>query len=317
MLIIFGERDDKCIARLLDRLRITTEVTFLPLGCDGNQVDVDSDLKDFRIAIGDAIVTTRDLLTAPLIVYRRCWHNETPLVKPNEDEEEEDRLFAQKEWDAAIRGALLAAESASSAVWMNSPKLELVSRNKIFLLSVAARCGFTVPRTRISSTSRLPPGVSNAVCKAINVDERISESRYFPTTLVTQDLADILNKPLLCPSLLQEYVRSDIELRLYFVLGETITLRISKSVDTPIDSRYLARHQMTVERIACPSDILALTRHFAELTGLRFFALDLILTNSDAYLLDVTPNATWSFYEDVDHDMVTAPMAAALVKAVR
>ncbi len=229
-MLVFADADDAGVARLVAGLERRLDVTWWRFGIPEGSVSVDVDEHGFRLEQPEVRVCSTAIREAGVIVYRRRLMQPRPLVI-SDLPSPEDRGFSEREWTSVIEGLLLAEEREGDATWLNSPSATLLTHNKLALLLHAARMGMAVPAFSLSNPVRFPPSSrGELVVKAISSNERIDSTRHFSTALLSrEDLRDLPGARLPTPSLLQEYVPADIELRVFYLLGAFFALALTPS----------------------------------------------------------------------------------------
>jgi glutathione synthase/RimK-type ligase-like ATP-grasp enzyme len=117
----------------------------------------------------------------------------------------------------------------------------------------------------------------------------------------------------LCPSLFQEYIEKDHELRITIVGDETFCCRIdSQSVDgAKTDWRQVDPSKVPHRIVPLDPGIEDKLRQMLQRYGLRYGAFDMIVTPQGEYVfLELNPNGQWLWIEL----MTGAPITNALVQ---
>lgn len=260
-----------------------------------------------RICIGDA-----DFAEATSVFYRRWKMCPEPMVRSSLAVHDDAR-FAEREWDAAVFGALLDIETRyPNLIWLNRPCLDLISRHKLHLLNNASGAGFVVPQWCLATKMRFLPN-DTVIAKAINVDEYIDKDRHLATTTVDEEtLNDLMKNRLSCPSLLQRYVTANEELRVYYVRGAMTCLRLQKKEQTS-DSRFSDITDLKLDLVPCAPALLTAAHRFCKKSGFEFVVFDVLVPSSgELCLVDITPNGTWVEYEKLSGVPLTANIAFQL-----
>jgi hypothetical protein len=218
--LVFADRDDTGVARLVERLRREIPVKWWKFGEPDTSVSVSVDCDDIWLQQRGTTVTQADFARARVIIYRRRFHFPRSLVTSSLATDA-DCSFSEREWTSLIDAILIREEQRSHALWMNSPSATLRCNNKLSLLLRAADAGFLMAPFCVSTPVRFPPDApSGLVTKAISTDERIDSSRYLTTALVPPEiLQEIYGVHLGTPSLFQHRIQAQSELRIFQILG--------------------------------------------------------------------------------------------------
>ncbi len=312
---VFADADDVGVGRLVSCLNGDRPVTWWRFGVEEESVSAYADTDSFELRQSGVEVSASDLRAAPLVVYRRRLLQPRPLVSSRLSAAA-DREFSEREWDSLIEGLLLAEEARATCTWVNSPTATLLGSNKLSLLLRAARAGLPVPPFCVSTPVRFPRDASNElVAKAISADERIDAERHFSTTrLSDSDLAALPGTALPTPSLLQEYVAPSLEVRVFYALGELLSLALTPS-ERHVDIRYSSLADIDPRRHELPGDLTEALRKFAENLSFSYCTFDLVLPQrGEPALVDVTPNGDWSYFESDARPLISQFLAAAIAK---
>lgn len=219
----------------------------------------------------------------------------------------EDRDFSEREWTSLIDGLLLTSERDSRSTWLNSPSATLLAHNKLALLLSASRMGLPVPAFSVSTPVRFPPSSpSGLVAKAISADERIDAMRHFSTALLSaEDLRNLPGARLPTPSLLQEYIPTDFEIRVFYLLGEFFSLALTPSREH-VDIRHAPHSRLSPQPHNLSLELRRSLADLAESLSLGYCTFDLAAPRGGApMLLDVTPNGDWAHFESDTEPVVT------------
>ena len=315
--LIFADADDVGVGRLTSCLPDELPVTWWRFGVEEASVSVQADTDGFELRQPGARVSASDLRAAPLVIYRRRLLQARPLVS-SQLATAADREFSEREWSSLIDGLLLAEEVRADCTWLNAPTATLLGSNKLSLLLRAANDGLPVPPFSVSTPVRFPEATSKElVAKAISADERIDERRHFSTTLLSDaDRAALPGTALPTPSLLQEYVAPSLEVRVFYSLGELLSLALTPS-DQHVDIRYAPLVDLNAREYDLPADLAEALRGFAERLSFSYCTFDLVLSErGEAALVDITPNGDWSYFESDEEPLISRFLASAIAKHI-
>ena len=234
---------------------------------------------------GGAVV---DLSSVTTVWRRRSEYPSinTGLIHP------EDRKFAYKEAEAAANGLRDVSALLNDAIWINTRQSAALAQNKPYQLAQAIKTDLNIPKTLVSNSpsdvrafySALPRGaIYKPLTPAVWEDED-DVLVYFVEPLDEEALSDsdIVRAT---PGIYQENVEKAFELRV------TIMDRFVHAVK--VDSQALAAaqtdwrqhiHDLKVEHFQLPDNVETKLLNFMELMGLRFGAIDLIVTPDGDYV---------------------------------
>jgi hypothetical protein len=316
--LVFADVDDAGASRLVSNLAKRLEVTWWRFGLPESEISVHvDDGTRYRLEQPNAKLTPDVLRKASVIIYRRRLLQPRPLVVSNLPSPE-DRGFSEREWSSLLHGLLLSAERNSQPTWINKPSATLVTENKLSLLLLAVSYGLPVPPFSISTPVRLPQTRSDGlVAKAISSDERIDATRHFSTALIpSQDLRDLPGADIPTPSLLQQYIQPRVELRVFYALGEFLSLELTPS-DEHVDIRHVPRDQLAVRPCELPAELREGLVKLTHALDLAYCTFDLVVPrDGPPALVDITPNGDWDYFESDAHPTVSDFLADVIVAHV-
>jgi glutathione synthase/RimK-type ligase-like ATP-grasp enzyme len=248
---------------------------------------------------------------------------------------EQEREFARGEIDQALGGLWASLD----CYWVSHPEHIRRAGWKMEQLERAARLGFDVPRTLVTTD----PGAvrefydacdGQMVFKVLtdpflgavrladkHPDQPPPEPRETKTTMITEAELDQLDSVRLVPCLFQEYVPKRLEYRVTVIGGQIFAAAIDSQAHegTRIDWRNWADggFEIPYSNATLPNDVaercLALVRSYQ----LNFSTMDLILTpDGRCVFLENNPNGQFIFVEKLVPDLeMTAALASRLIEA--
>jgi len=229
-----------------------------------------------------------------------------PVVGPSAEGAARD--FTEREWASLLHGLFLEAEQRHPQLtWLNPPSVSAVTSEKYALLASADLDGLTVPDLRVSTEGHLPGSASGQyVCKAVGEDESIDDSTTYCTAVLDAETLEELPYRTNCPSLIQERVRPEYELRVYYLLGETLGVRVQARAPDYADLRLVPREQWSVEVATIAPWMHDALRGYCERRRLSYCTFDFLRTvDGRDLLIDVTPSGTWSHLESPADPVIT------------
>ena len=213
------------------------------------------------------------------------------------------KLFGQSSWRAL-------AEQLSAV----SPFAIGVERpGTLKQLTAAMSLGINVPRTVIASAARAGAevgGFDRPLVKAI--DEHFLETQPGLLTGVFPQLVD--QAELQCsdgpaaPVIVQDYVDHDLELRVYFVLGEILAFAITK--DAP-DAPWTNPDQLDVRPVDAPGAVRLAATAMADALSFPYAAFDFLLSGQSVTFLEASQSGDWLW---IERRIAGAPVTAAAVR---
>jgi hypothetical protein len=230
------------------------------------------------------------------------------------------REFVADECQAFLRNIY---ESVPLSWFPAAPAVLTTANHRLLQLQVAARLGFDVPDTLATNVRSEAIAFYNAHGGMVS-SKLISQPRAngplndFCTYCQPLSPRDLAHFPSVaaCPSLFQQYVEKKSELRVTLVDDQVFAAEVGSQTTNRTKQdwrRYDVAH--TPHRpVSLPPVVrqrcLALTRHF----GLRYGAIDLILTPADRYVfLEINPNGQYLWLERAAGLPISQAICDALV----
>jgi len=214
-------------------------------------------------------------------------------------------VFAEEESTATIRGLWQILD----CLWVNHPENNRKAELKINQLIVASKAGLIIPNTLITND----PKEARKFVKKYS-DKRViikrlgsglilgeNEASGIYTSLVKEDDIKNINRVKYTPTLFQEYVPKDLELRVIIIGKQVFAIEIHSQqsdkgkIDWRKDTLNLPHrvHNLPTE---IEQKLLTVVNNF----GLNFGAIDIILTPDGKYVfLEINPNGQWGWLEDL------------------
>jgi hypothetical protein len=317
--LLIGYSADRDLAAVSDMFFATGIPSLLWL-YDANAEDLTVDARPgaFRLQHGEAVLSSEDFARARIVVHRiGLGHWRRPVAAPTADGPERD--FTEREWASLLHGLFLDAEQRyPHLIWLNPPAVSAVTSEKYHLLASADLDGLTVPDLRVSNEGELPPSASGQyVCKAVGEDESIDDSTTYCTAVLDAQTLEELPFRTNCPSLIQERVLADHELRAYYLLGETRAVRIHTTRRDYADLRLVPRNEWSVQVTGIAPELHDAVRRYCERRHLNYCCFDFLRTvDGRDLLIDVTPSGTWSHLESPDELVLTRWYVETLARLV-
>jgi glutathione synthase/RimK-type ligase-like ATP-grasp enzyme len=210
--------------------------------------------------------------------------------------------------------------------WLASPWAIDHAAAKPLQLQVAIRSGLKVPRTLYSND----PATVGAFCRDCSriAIKPIRETGYeehgrfrpFYTAIEPAEAFAALSGSFdMSVNFLQEAVDKAYELRVTWVDGKAIPVRIhsqSGPAEAREDWRTVDWRDLSHDVVALPSEVEAALGRYMKAMGLRFGAIDFIVTPAgDHVFLECNPNGQWLWLDEAAQAGVARAIADALVRA--
>jgi hypothetical protein len=244
---------------------------------------------------------------------------------------ERERDFAGEELDHVMRGLWATLD----CYWMSRPAAITEASYKIEQLARAARTGFEVPRTLVTSD---PTAVRAFAAECVDgivykvlTDPMLAARRAYerdrtawpmplvvPTTPIDAERSADLEALRELPGLFQEYVPKRVEHRVTVIGDDVFVAEINSQRydDARVDWRFGAMRHSFFAPGALPDDVVQRCIDLVRAYDLQFAALDLIETDDGRHVfLEINPNGQFLFVEDrIPQFRMAEAMAARLVR---
>jgi hypothetical protein len=242
----------------------------------------------------------------------------------------QEREFAMEETEHCMSGLWAALD----CFWVSHPENIRRAGYKIGQLRCAARLGFRVPRTVVTTdpdTARaFFDECSGRVVYKVLSDPYLSAQRMIragwtdpipvrsvPTTPITAENLHLLDSVRSVPCLFQELVDKHSELRVTVIGSEVFAVEIlsQEHEQTRVDWRH-THADLRLRVVRLPDDLSARCVALTKAYGLNFGAIDLILTPSGEHVfLEINPNGQFLFLQERLPELRLDEAMAALLRA--
>jgi len=231
------------------------------------------------------------------------------------------RQFAEKELSAFLDGLWLSVEGA---FWLNDFRNLEIARSKILQLKIAREIGFNIPRTIVTNDpmavrelfAECDDGVIFKTLKQSFI-KKSGKGFNIPTTLLNGHHFNKLNLIEGLPSLFQEYIDKQYELRITIVGNEIFPVLIDSQNNslTVVDwRRPEVIDKIKYVPVCLPDNISSFCFLLMERLGLYFGAIDLVVNKKGRYFfLEINPNGQWYWLEHLCGIGVSDAIANALI----
>lgn len=228
------------------------------------------------------------------------------------------RTFALGEAEAMISAL---AYLLSDAYWISPYEAVMRARSKVYQLSLAIRCGLTVPRTLVTNSPdeaiSFIRSSEKTIYKTVNAPSIMEKDRYsliFSHLIEESDLSAI-DEVKFTPCQFQSYIEKAHELRITFTGREffTAVIHSQESSHGVVDWRAALRAELRYSTTVLPKEIEDKLRCFLEMLGLSYGAIDMIVTPEGEFIfLEVNPHGAWLWIENE----IGTPIAASLAESL-
>lgn len=230
-----------------------------------------------------------------------------------------------------ILDGLYALMTTSSVFWINNPLTTRISHRKLLQLKVATDLGLRTPKTVITNDSTVALDFAEQVgwdlaiksLGAISVTSHqvAVERQYgiFTRRVNESELRAVIGKIAFMPTLLQEYIPKDYELRITCIGGDVFACKISsQDKDTTRDDfRFEARslrHEIVNLDDELKARLMAYLQHFNLNCGCFDFA---VTPSGEPVFFECNPNGQWLWIEELTDAPISAAVARLLMSQLK
>jgi len=248
------------------------------------------------------------------------WKENNPFIS------EEAMDFAIRQREYVLKGLY---KCLAGCFWVSDLRRIKETEYKIYQLNTARKIGFKIPNTLITNNfdkakefylNNQKEGGSS-INKAIIESTIRRNNEFYGIYTHKIKLEDFQDERMIRynPCLFQEYVPKKIELRITVVGQKVFAAEIhsQKSKKTEIDWRHYDFENVTHSIHKLPKEIEQRCILLVKKLGLRFGAIDMILTPDNDYIfLEINPNGQWGWIEEFTGLSISKSIAELLIKGV-
>jgi glutathione synthase/RimK-type ligase-like ATP-grasp enzyme len=286
MILIITHKLDYTVDFIVDILN-TRKIPYKRLNCE--------DIMKSGLSISIGVDFDLHLLGEQ--VFSSIWFRRTML--PDVDMRLSEKIYLLKEFEYLLKNIF----ATIGGKWLSDPFLVYRAENKLLQLKYAKEIGFVIPETLVSAVATEIRDFANRqgsiIIKPIysgRIESDTGPDFMFTNMVSEQHLAD-LEKYDITPCIFQQEIKKKIEIRVTVVGTEVFTAQVDsqKSTESKTDWR---REKNKFEPFELPKNIAEMCVNLVEKLGLRFGAIDLILTPEGKYVfLEINPNGQWVWIE--------------------
>jgi glutathione synthase/RimK-type ligase-like ATP-grasp enzyme len=321
MILLLADPGDVAVDTALPYLRAR--------GADAVAVDVSRFLRDLTATMtwgpnGHAQHRVSvDGRSIELASVTAVWHRHACVVRPREITDARIRAFAVGEAEAAMHQIW----SQLSAMFVPAPwEVILAAQRKLHQLQLASALGFEIPPSIVTTDPKalleFVRAHGHCITKHIahrSTAELDTEFMRFTEPVTVRDLA-AYRTARLAPVFAQAYVPKRVELRVTVVGDQVFAAEVASqaAARTRHDYRRLDHNHARYSVHALPSIEADRCRAIARALGLRYGALDLVLTPDGRYVfLEINPRGEYLWIEDLTKLPITRAICELLVDTAR
>jgi glutathione synthase/RimK-type ligase-like ATP-grasp enzyme len=205
--------------------------------------------------------------------------------------------------------------------WVNHPRNNVPAGSKLYQNEIAKKNGIKIPDSLITNepkeAERFIKKYRIVAIKPISGGfiKRGNKFKYIYTNVITQENARDIELVKYCPTLLQEYIPKNFELRITVIGNEIFACKIDsqKSEKTKYDWRRYDNENVPHTLFELPRRIKSFCFEIVNHFDLNFGAIDMIVTPNNEYVfLELNPNGQWGWIEN----LAGIPISEAVIKTL-
>jgi glutathione synthase/RimK-type ligase-like ATP-grasp enzyme len=232
--------------------------------------------------------------------FHSVWFRRTKLPDL-QVENESEKLYFLGEYDSLLNNLFM---QLNTKKWLSNPTFVYQAENKIFQLQIAQKIGFKIPDTIITNQHSVLKGFlskhnNNIIVKPLSQGRIRNDSglKLIYTSKITTNIIDKIDTYSLTPSIYQEYIAKEYELRITVVNKKVFAAKVdSQKYDgTKTDWR---KAKIPFEKYLLPIDIEIKCIELVQKLNLAFGAIDMIKNSKGDYVfLEINPNGQWAWLD--------------------
>lgn len=230
------------------------------------------------------------------------WYRRPRPVDPVGSGDRYDRTFAAAEWTAALEGFLAHVPSSR---WINHPATIMGSSSKLEQLTRAAQYGLRIPAwlctTETEDALRFFREQGGRVvtkplyCGYIERETPDADTVIYTSRVRHEDLCSS-GSSLGAPTLFQREVVGGEDVRITFVDDDVVAIRLTRD-DGEVDIRRNNMDGVRYTGDLVPTCVRDALRSLVRSYGLRFAAVDMMVTRDGWQFLEINPNGQWAWLD--------------------
>ena len=289
MILIITHKEDFTADFVIDKLN-KREIKYYRFNCE----DIDKENYLFEKQNGFQFQINN------LNSFHSVWFRRTKLPDLKIKDEAE-KLYLLGEYDALLSNLY---SQLNVKKWLSHPNDVYQAENKIFQIQVAQEIGFTIPDTIITNQhSVLKEFIDkhnrNVIVKPLSQGriKQVEGIKTIYTNRISEEIINNLASYSLTPSIYQEYIEKEYELRIT-VVGEKIfaaKVDSQKLDETKTDWR---KQKIPFEPYSLPLEVSKKCIALLCKLNLSFGAIDMIKSSKGNFVfLEINPNGQWAWLD--------------------
>jgi hypothetical protein len=235
------------------------------------------------------------------------WYRRPEKIKDDRFDNSPESRYTLAEWTEFIECFFAHVPKER---WVNHPSFNTLASRKLEQLTTAVKLGFAIPATMVTQEPdelrtffKMHQG--RVIVKPLSSGyiERTGEEKdsLIYTNLVNKYHLDDLSDLFLCPTLFQQFIQKQFDVRITVMDGDVHAVKLKASEGTGEQRCDIRRNNMSdvvYEAISLPAIIDTGIRKLVAHYKLRFAAIDMaVATTGEWYFFEVNPNGQWAWLD--------------------
>lgn len=203
----------------------------------------------------------------------------------------------RNQWSSFLRNLII----FKNAIWINHPVDVYRAENKIYQLCIAQECGFKIPKTMITNSSKIQINddkeyIIKSLDTALFYDmEKKREMFTYSNVIRGEELREYDLKQ--APIVVQEFLEPKIDCRITYISENIFPIMIKKNDRGIYGDWRLYKEQLDYVPFKLPNDVKSSINQLMNKLNLKFGGIDLAYVNGEYYFIEVNPTGEWGWLE--------------------
>ena len=203
----------------------------------------------------------------------------------------------RNQWSSFLRNLIV----FKNAFWINNPVDVYRAENKMYQLCIAQECGFKIPKTMVTNSSKIQINEHNEyIIKSLDTAlfydmEKKQEMFTYSNVVRGEELREYDLKQ--APIFVQEFLEPKIDCRITYVRKNFFSVMIKKNDRGIYGDWRFYKEQLDYVPFILPEDVRNSINQLMNKLNLKFGGIDLAYVNGEYYFIEVNPTGEWGWLE--------------------
>lgn len=257
-----------------------------------HRIEVDLQKKDMRIEIEDKVHSA--CFEEVKGIYFRA-----PVFLRTQSKKELtlNEQLERNQWSSFLRNLIV----FKNAFWINNPVDVYRAENKMYQLCIAQECGFKIPKTMITNSSKIQINDDNEyIIKSLDTAlfydmEKKREMFTYSNVVRGEELREYDLKQ--APIFVQEFLEPKIDCRITYINDKIFSVMIKKNDKGIYGDWRFYKEQLDYVPFTLPVHVKRSINQLMNKLNLKFGGVDLAYVNGEYYFIEVNPTGEWGWLE--------------------